>query len=265
MEIKGVIHVHSTYSYDGKESLQELKDFLLSKEITFCCLTEHTDHMTVEQAQMFVQECRSLSGSQFVFIPGFEVPYKDTHILFIGNELLLGQHADESDLPEWKKRSALTILAHPVRNKYIVDAALRNVIDGVEIWNQQYDGKRVPRTKAAELLRELQTQNQSLIATGGLDFHRKEHFGAPFLTLEVTHITTDAILEALKNHTFVFGTPKIRVAPTGLWKGSGSVVHNVLSFVSIAVINAGKFLNKLFAHFGISFPKGLKHFIRSRI
>ena len=259
------MHVHSTYSYDGKLSLPELKEFLMQHGITFCCLTEHADQMTVAQAQMFVQECRSLSGSQFVFIPGFEVPYNDAHVLFIGSELFLGQHADAQLLREWKDRSVLTILAHPVRNRFEVDDALQSVLDGVEVWNQQYDGKRVPRPRAAELLRTLQQRNGSLIATGGLDLHRKEHFGAPVFKLEVGHITANDILAALKSHAYVFGNKKVAVAPVGLWRGSGTVPHNISSFLSIATIALGKWVNRLLARFGWSLPRSLKQFIRSRV
>jgi predicted metal-dependent phosphoesterase TrpH len=265
MEIKGIVHIHSTYSYDGKESLASLKEFLQKEGITFCCLTEHTDFLTVEQAQMFVQECRALSGSQFVFIPGFEVPYKDAHILLIGTEAFLGQKADAQMLRQWSERAQLTILAHPVRNRFAVDETMGEVIDGIEIWNQQYDGKKVPRPRAAQLLRALQQKQHGLFATGGIDFHRREHFGAPLFKLEVERITADAILAALKNGTYVFGTDKIAVAPSGLWKGSGSVAHNLLSFVSIGVIVLGKNVNKFLAMFGLRFPNGLKRFIRSRV
>ena len=173
MEIKGVAHVHSTYSYDGKENLSDLKAFLQKEGITFCFLSEHTDKLTIEEAQLFVQECKALSGSQFVFVPGFEVPYKDAHVLLLGTEAFLGQVADEHMLAQWAGRSALTILAHPVRNRFVVDQTLRSAIDGVEIWNQQYDGKLVPRPHSAQLLRSLQEQNEGLFALGGLDFHRR--------------------------------------------------------------------------------------------
>lgn len=265
MEIKGVIHVHSTYSFDGKESLASLKEFLMSQGISFCCLTEHTDQMTIEQAQMFVQECRSLSGSQFVFIPGFEVPYKDAHVLFIGSEMFFGQQADAAILAQWKERSVLTILAHPVRNRFEVDTALASAIDGIEIWNQQYDGKLVPRPRAAELLRSLQNTNHDLVATGGLDFHRREHFGAPVFKIEVGHITSSDILAALKTKSFIFGNQKITVAPTGLWRGGGSVPHNLLSYFSVGIIVCGKTVNKVLARFGWKLPKSIRQFIRSRV
>lgn len=265
MEIKGIVHAHSAYSYDGKESLASLKTFLMQRGMTFCCVTEHTDFLSTEQAQRFIQECRSLSGSQFVFIPGFEVPYRDAHILLIGTEMFMGQTADARTLASWSERAAITVLAHPVRNKFLVDEAMLASIDAIEIWNQHYDGKRVPRPHACELLRTLQEKKPELMATGGLDFHRTEHYGAPVYSLEVSHITADAIIAVLKNGEYVFGTKKIAVSSTGLWKGKGSVLHNAMSFFSISVITIGKTINKLLSRFGWSLPRGLKQFIRSRV
>lgn len=265
MEIKGVLHVHSTYSYDGKESLVALRDFLLSKGVSFCCVTEHTDHLTIEQAQLFVQECKVLSGSQFMFIPGFEVPYKNAHILLIGTEVFLAQIADAQILKTWSAKSVLTVLAHPVRNKFKLDAVMEEVIDGIEIWNQQYEGKLVPRQRSVRLFKEYRKKNSALLATGGLDFHRKEHFGSPIYALNVERITSEAILQALKSGEYSFGNNKIQVTSQGSWKKDASFKHRFLSIVSIVVIVFGKKINAGLALFGLKFPKRLKQLIRSRI
>lgn len=263
--ITGALHAHSTYSYDGKESLQSLKEFLLSKGVAFCCMTEHTDHLSLEKAQQFIQECKALSGSQFVFIPGFEVPYKNAHILLVGTESFLGQEATSEMLRSWSDKSVLTVLAHPVRNNFKIDDTIENSIDAVEIWNQQYEGKKVPRQHSAKLLRQLQENNPALLATGGLDFHRREHFGAPLFTLDVERVTADDILKALKNGEYTFGSKTVAVSSNGLWKGKDSLIHKVQSFNSIGTITLGKKTNALLTLFGLSLPKGLKKFIRSRV
>lgn len=265
MIIKGIVHAHSTYSYDGKESLRDLKDFLMAKGISFCCVTEHTDKMTIGEAQMFVQECKALSGSQFVFVPGFEVPYEKAHILLIGTEVFLGQQADADMLKTWSHASTLTILAHPVRNAFKVDAVIEEVIDGIEIWNQQYDGKIVPRTRSLSLFKAQQGLNSDLLATGGTDFHRREHFGAPLYTIEVETLTLDAVLQALKSGAYTFGSASTAVASSGLWKGSGSIQTRLKSGLSIFVISLGKQAGAVMAYFGLRFPKRLKQLIRSRI
>jgi hypothetical protein len=265
MKIKGIAHVHSTYSYDGTMTLLELRDFLVQKGISFCFLSEHTDEMTLDEAQRFAQECKALSGSSFVFIPGFEVPYRDTHVLFFGTEVFLAQKANEEMLYSWSNAASLTILAHPVRNRFIIDAALESVLDGVEIWNQQYEGKKVPRMRSVRFLSHLQKKNPTLLALGGLDFHRKEHFGSPVYSIEVETLTIAAIVSQFKAGEYTFGRDGVAVSSLGLWKGNNSFIHRTLSVISIATIVGGKKINALLAHFGVRLPKGLLRAVRSRV
>ena len=265
MKIKGVIHVHSKYSYDGKESLTSLRDFLLSQGVQFCCLTEHTDKMTIDQARLFVQECKALSGSQFLFIPGFEVPYGNAHILLVGCEVFLAQFANAEVLTTWSSKSALTILAHPVRNRFKVDATIESVIDGIEIWNQQYEGKYVPRVRSCHLFSKLSLTHPNLLAMGGLDFHRREHFGAPIYTLELEHFSQEMVLRAFKNGEYIFGNDSVQVHAFGSFTGKGKFVHIVVSSLSVTIIVLGKNINALLARFGIRLPKAFTKFIRLKV
>lgn len=149
-QITGIIHAHSTYSYDGKSTLSELKTLLQNVGHSFACMSEHTDQLTESQLSEFVSECQSLSDESFVFIPGLEIPYKQAHILLLGCISWMGQEAvDRAALQTAASTAQLTILAHPVRNKFKVDQAMRDCIDGVEIWNQQYDGKAAPQPAVA--------------------------------------------------------------------------------------------------------------------
>ena len=256
----GVMHMHSTHSYDGKLSLSELKALLLEHGYSFACMSEHTDEMTAKGAEAFVAECRALSDDTFVFVPGFEVPYKDAHILQYGSTDFLGQFADRDRLLAWSAEAPLTILAHPVRNQFVLDSAMEEAIDGVEIWNQQYDGKLVPRTRAANLLRDLRTADQNLIATGGVDFHRREHLGPPQTVMELSELSDSAILEALGSNRFSFGAEALLIDPDAEWQPT--VQEHLASVLSVAVITNGKRVNRWLAHLGISLPRRLKERVR---
>ncbi|MFM2381476.1 MAG: hypothetical protein RLZZ76_243 [Candidatus Parcubacteria bacterium] len=265
MKITGVMHVHSTYSYDGKESLTSLRELFLSKGHSFCFVTEHTDALTPEKAALFVQECKSLTTGSFVFIPGFEVPYRNAHILMLGSCVFLGQKADAQMLRQWSEHAELTVLAHPVRNNFVLDSVMEEVIDGVEVWNAQYDGKLVPRTRAVKLYKELQQKKQSLLATGGLDFHRTEHLGAPVLTLDTETCTERDIIQTIQSGSYSFGTSLRSVSSASMWPGKGSATDIVLSLFSITTISIGKLTNKLLAKLGIKLPKKLARTIRKKI
>lgn len=168
-------------------------------------------------------------------------------------------------LREWTKKAAFVILAHPVRNHFDVDDGLLEEIDALEVWNQQYEGKRVPRTRSLRLLSELRIQKPLLLAVGGVDFHRREHFGSPLVSLNVSELTESAILEKLtvgaytvsSAHATFFGTiPNIdEVRIRYRWE----------SFVSVAIIMCGKAVNKTLASLGLSLPMSLKQLIRRRL
>jgi len=256
--------MHSTYSYDGKLSLIELKNFLVRQGISFCCMTEHTDEMTFDAAHAFVTECKKLSDGSFVFIPGFEVPYKDAHILHIGAEEFVCQFADAEQLSAWRKVAPLVVLAHPVRNKFTLDSAMESTIDGVEVWNQQYEGKFAPRVRSLKLLKKLRRKTGCLFATGGLDLHREEHFGAPLTTIEIDSLSQQNILRALTDGAYTFGNDSYSLSSEGsLQKGGVFSVHYKSAF-SILIITLGKFVNKTLANLGLSLPPGVRQTIRTR-
>lgn len=272
MEVTGILHAHSTYSYDAKLSLREIKELCKKNNVQFVCMTEHVDEMTNEDAQKFVAECEVLSDESFLFIPGFEVPYPPSkkgdhaHVLMISQRGFFGNYAPNIEtLMKWTTGSGFVVLAHPVRNQFIVDDGLLASIDALEIWNQQYEGKRVPRTRSLTLLDELRSRKPGLLATGGVDFHRKEHFGAPFVTMNVETLSELAILEKLNIGAYTVASEKVRFFGTIPNIAEIKKAHRVESFVSVSIINLGKFVNKVLASCGISLPKSLKQRIRRRL
>lgn len=265
MEISGILHAHSTYSYDGKLTLPELKTLFISRGLRFVCMSEHTDKLTPKTAAAFVAECRALSDDQFVFVPGFEVPYKNTHVLMFGATKFISNFADNIQLGGWAIGTPFVVLAHPQRNKFIVDEILESVLDGVEVWNQQYDGKKVPRLRSLQLLETLRKKKEDLIATGGIDFHRVEHLGAPVIQLDITQLSEVNIIAALKRGAFTFGNTDVSVPGVGTWQEGEGFFFKVKSLMSTAFIWWGKKVNAALAIFGLKLPKSLKEKIRSRI
>lgn len=260
MEITGALHLHSTHSYDGKLSLAELKTLLQTQGVNFACMSEHTDELSAEQAAAFVAECRALSDEQFIFVPGFEVPYKNTHVLMLGCAEFVCAFAEADELRSWSFNSAMTVLAHPVRNDFVVDEDLLSVLDGVEIWNQQYEGKWLPRYRSAALLEKLRLKKSGLLATGGIDLHRAEHFGSPLLYMEVEEFSVETILAALQNGRYAFGTNELQIDADATWQPT--ILESIQSRLQILIIDSGKGVNKFLAALGLSLPKSWKRFIR---
>ena len=265
MSISGVLHIHSTYSYDGKVPLRELKKLFVQQGLQFACMSEHTDKLTDEQAAAFAAECRKLSDETFVFVPGFEVPYKDAHVLHLGTDTFICQFADENSLQLWREVTPLVVLAHPVRNHFKIDQTLEEVIDGVEIWNQQYEGKHAPRFRSLSFYKALQQKNPSLIATGGLDLHRVDHLGSPTVVLDTEELSEASILLALKNGLFLVESRNLSVTARAEWQVGNKRLAWWRSGISIIIINLGKFVNATLARLGWRLPKLLTQVIRARV
>jgi len=261
MDIKGTLHVHSAYSYDAKLSLGELKDVFKKEGLSFVLMTEHTDEMKKEEGERFIRECREESDESFVFIPGFEVPYKDTHTLMLG-ATVFSERREAEALREFKSHSSLAVLAHPHKHEFWVDDVLSNVIDGVEVWNSQYDGKYVPRQKSVSLLKELIQKNESVLAFAGLDFHRVEHAGGPTLALKVEQLSEKDILQELSVGNFrIHGRGTVLDSKGNFIKGGGPF-SVACGFVSVFLVSLGKKTNALLANIGVRPPRFLRRFIR---
>ncbi len=260
---RGILHVHSTHSYDGKLNLTELRALLMEAGLSFACMTEHTDTLTAATAAVFVDECRALSDQQFVFVPGFEVPYKAAHVLHIGATHFHAPSANSPvDLAAWRRMAPFVVLAHPVRNQFSIDAALADVIDGIEVWNQQYEGKAGPRPRSLTLLARWR-QKKSLVATGGIDLHRAEHLGSPYTSIALDALTEASIVAALSAGRYTFGHDTITVDARATYVVS--LAMHVKSVASVAVIATGKWINALLATFGLRLPKRLRRAIRRRV
>ena len=258
----GALHLHSTHSYDGKLSLLELKQLFQKNGLSFACMTEHSDTLTAETAAVFVAECRALSDESFVFVPGFEVPYQQAHILHVGATQFVTAFADATTLRAWRQVTPLVVLAHPVRNNFVVDETLADCLDGVEVWNQHYDGKRAPRPRSFTLLSALR-KKKPLIATGGIDLHRAEHFGSPLVQLELAELSETAVISALKAGQFTFGNNEYTSGAKA--EAALPLSLRLKSALSIVVIMIGKNVNAALAAGGLSLPKPLKRFIRGRV
>jgi hypothetical protein len=247
-------------------SLTELKELFLKRGLSFVCMTEHTNVMKVEEAEAFVAECERLSDKNFLFIPGFEVPYHRAHVLMIGERNFCGNFArTEAELAAWAESAQFVVLAHPVRNKFVVQDELLKHIDALEVWNQQYEGKRVARTQSLKLFKELRVKKTTLVATGGVDFHRKEHLGAPIITLLAPSLKEESILEKLKEGAYSISSD--RASLYGTLPNPDEIIsrHRLESALSVAVVVVGKSINKTLFRFGLTLPKSLKQMVRTRL
>lgn len=175
--IKGLIHIHSDFSYDGYDSIPNIVGFLKRRGYSFACLTEHDDYFDNDKMERYVNVCRHASGTSFQVIPGLEFRCKNkVHILGIGIKEYF--HADEpvDATKKIKEQGGLAIIAHPVGYLNNITDELLDTVDGIEIWNGQKDSRFIPHYKMLVYYRKLKSKYPHIKASCGSDMHSLSHY-----------------------------------------------------------------------------------------
>ena len=81
----GIIHVHSTFSYDGEHTLAELASFGKKCGYSFIGMAEHSDTFDDAKMKALVEECGRLSDGEFLMIAGIEFSCEGSlHLIGLG-------------------------------------------------------------------------------------------------------------------------------------------------------------------------------------
>lgn len=174
VERLGVIHVHSNYSADGRDSLEALREFGLSRGLQFIGLTDHAEDLTDEIFDHFVIRCEELSDERLRFYPGLEFRfsgYPGLHLLTLNLRRWIEPRSPEEFVKQARRACELTVLAHPILTRYSVPSIVARSIDAVEVWNARYNTRFLPDVRAIRLYQALRRERPELLAVVGLDQH----------------------------------------------------------------------------------------------
>lgn len=213
----GVIHVHSDYSHDGRDSLERIREFALERDLSFVGLTDHAEDFDGPTFARFVEHCAALSDRSVTLVPGLEFRfegYKGLHLLALG----LGSWIEPRTPEEWAstapKVARFTVLAHPVLTRYQVPDAVLAAIDAVEVWNAAYNTRFLPDASAIRLLHSVRRSRPEVVGTAGLDQHDSRNDRETRIVLD--RPTPDP-LQALKAGQFTNAGRTMRFGPAVEW------------------------------------------------
>jgi len=170
----GAVHVHSTYSHDGRDTLPELQASAASRGIAFVGLTDHAEDFDEGVFSRFTAECAALSAGGPRLIPGLEFRFaglKGLHLLALGLTRWIEPATVAEFMAMTRGTAGLTIAAHPILPKYTYPAAVLDGIDAIEVWNASYNTRYLPDPRAIRLLREIRRRRPEVVAVAGLDQH----------------------------------------------------------------------------------------------
>jgi hypothetical protein len=201
--LRGIIHVHSTFSYDGKHSLEEIAEMARKRGHDFVGITEHSNTLDDDKMAAMVEECRRVSSPQCLIIPGVEFTCENNlHLVSVGVERYTAEKRPGEVARFVQEQGGVAVVAHPVRYQYRIPTEMLPHLDGIEIWNAGYDGRFIPNDRSIRLVADLRRTTPSLFAFAGQDLHRIQNYRHVSLTLQCADFTRQGIIQALKAGDF---------------------------------------------------------------
>ena len=170
----GAFHMHSDYSHDGLDSLEQLREISIQRGIGWIGLTDHAEDLDAEIFGEYVRHCAALSDGTFRYEPGLEFRFaglRGMHLLALGVREWMTPTTPEEFFDQAAERARFTILAHPVLCKYAPPRVVRDRIDAIEVWNTNYNTRYLPDPRAIDLYHEIASARPAVVATVGLDQH----------------------------------------------------------------------------------------------
>lgn len=219
---RAVAHVHSTWSYDGTLTLDELAHLFGRLRYRAVLLTEHDRGFTEARWADYQRACSAASTADVELVPGIEYSDagNDVHVLVWGCDRFLGERRATSELLiDVRAARGVAVLAHPARR----DAGARlsdeavGLLDGVEVWNRKYDG--IAPSRAAATLRARAGHLRPFV---GLDLHtRRQLFPLTTLLPGTARLDRPAIFSALRDYRYA---PETLRTPAVVVSGRAGIV-----------------------------------------
>ncbi len=170
----GVIHIHSDYSHDGRDSLEMLRRWASVRGIGFVGLTDHAEDFEQATFARYQAECAALSDGSVQMLPGLEwrfAGYRGLHLLALGLSRWIEPRTPEEFLALTADNAQFTIVAHPILCDYQVPTAVLAGTNAIEVWNAGYNTRYLPDPRAIRLYQAAARGRPGLVATAGLDQH----------------------------------------------------------------------------------------------
>ena len=189
------LHVHTVYS-DGSGTVREVLEAARRRGLEGLAITDHDTLDGYLEAESY--------ADGLLLLPGYEVCTDAGHVLVIGLEKLpprIGTVCYER-LTEWvRRRSGLTVLAHPATERVRLDRFMRCRPDAVEVLNALYPFKRYFVSRGLWIASKL-----SLPAVGGSDSHSPHTVGDSYTMVKALRsLDVRSVVESIKSGDVEYG------------------------------------------------------------
>jgi predicted metal-dependent phosphoesterase TrpH len=228
MKIRGLFHIHTTCSHDGRLEPATIREKALSFGCGFAVVCDHAEDLTPDRYQRLREDCGKVSDGKFLLVPGLEYAFGRIHLLGIGVKRCIPAAEPEECLEKIRGEGGMTVWAHP----FLPDVLRHerwDLLDGIEVWSARYGTKYVPSADLCRAVRALREGGASLSAYAGLDAHRGDQMKPLCLEVEMEELDQETLLSELRGGRFSLCFGRFTVPSTGklgIWqKALFPIVH----------------------------------------
>jgi hypothetical protein len=168
------LHVHTTYSHDGRDTPEQLAEQARARGITFVGLTDHAEDLDAAVFARFQAHCREVSSGGVTLIPGLEFRFDGfpgLHLLTLGLKGWITPNTPADLVRQAGGTAGFIIVAHPLLCRYHVPDDVAAGVHAVEVWNAAYNTRYLPDPRALRLLETMRRRWPALVGIAGLDQH----------------------------------------------------------------------------------------------
>jgi hypothetical protein len=183
-----IAHAHSTWSYDGKLTLDEWRDLARSRGVDVVLFAEHEETgWTSQRYDEYVAQCARASAHDVRLVPGIEFNQDGFHVLSFGLRTWPSRPSSARELATAVHRQGCILcLAHPTRYGWSYPESLLGAADAVEVWNSNWvcEGMLGPHPRSLELAR-----GKAMLV--GQDVHKPKHLSSLFVRTDSQDVLAD--------------------------------------------------------------------------
>jgi predicted metal-dependent phosphoesterase TrpH len=236
--IKGIYHIHSNFSYDGNNSVEEITAWAHGNHIDFVILTEHIQGFSDKKFESYFEDCARASQNCMI-IPGLEYSLKisgrEVHMGVFGVSSYLAPKRDYDNIQSFLEKvhelGGIAILNHPDDLKELIYDNQINKFDLIEIWNTKYGYRYAPQFT---LMRTLARSNYTNSYIASSDTHKiptNDYVVININNIPGEEISEKHIISQLERGNFSMSYGQWEILPSGTISGS-SFYHTLLPYLA---------------------------------
>lgn len=263
--LKGVVHVHSTFS-DGEFTLAELRTAFLASGCAFVCITDHAEFFEASDLDKYRMQCAALSDYRFCFVPGLEFRCEQgMHILGYGVTSPVETEDPQEVIQHIEANGGIAVIAHPKETAFEWINSFSTLPAGIEVWNSKYDGRYAPRPGTFQLLARLQERRPDMRAFYGQDLHWKKQYRRLFNLVDCRARVPKYILNAFRYGQYSASKGELKLPSNGRLPQPALDRFECLHARSDQLRRCIRTAKKLADDIGVAIPAHLKSQLRRMI